>query len=443
MLGWSRKSEASDIRNSFELRREQIRQRVMTAKSAAGSRVHAAAVAAAAGLRAGGGAVMAGARAGRGAATLGLQRAWNGMAATGAKVAVLGAAAGAVQAGARTAGEATVVGVRRTLTGLAGIGAISEQKARAAGGAVAHLLSRPGIVGTVAALGAMAVGAGIGRYRVAGFDSEAVAMLAVGGGLTATLLPTALSYLSGRFPGLAEHSALLGTAAVAVAVLGAASLWAAYRGTPGVAGLAGSPSESKEVVGRASVVAGDLLKVAGTTVRLSDIEAPERAQICGKDSAKWRCADAAQSALLKVVSGPSVRCRLSGTDKAGTPRGHCSIETVDINAELVRQGFVFADGGASSRYASQEADARNAKLGIWIGDAQRPAEFRAKAWEEAKRRAPDGCPIKGQVTGAERVYVLPGTPSYDRLRVLTARGDRWFCSEQDAAAAGFKASQRG
>jgi endonuclease YncB( thermonuclease family) len=443
MLGWSRKSEGSDIRRKFEQRREQIRQRVLSARRAVGPRIQAAAAATAAGLRAGSGAVLARARAGRGAATLGLRRAWSGLAATGAKAAFLGTAAGAVRAGARTARDATVVGARRTLTGLAAFGAISGQRARTARGAVAHLLARPGIVGTVAAAGAMALGAGIGRYRAAGFDSEAVALLAVGGGLMAILLPTVFAHLSVRFPALADHSALLGTAAVAVAMLGAASLWAAYRDTPGVASLAGSPAESKEVAGRALAVAGDLLKVAGTTVRLSDIEAPERAQICGKDNARWRCADAAQSALLKVVSGPTVRCRLSGTDKAGIPRGHCSIESVDINAELVRQGFVFADGGASSRYAAQEADARNARLGVWIADTQRPAEFRAKAWEEAKRRAPDGCPIKGQVTGAERVYVLPGTPSYDRLRVLASRGDRWFCSEQDAAAAGFKAAQRG
>jgi hypothetical protein len=78
-----------------------------------------------------------------------------------------------------------------------------------------------------------------------------------------------------------------------------------------------------------------------------------------------------------------------------------------------------------------------------VGDALRPAELKAKAWEEAKRQAPDGCPIKGQVIGKERVYVLPGAPEYQRVRVQTARGDRWFCSEQDAAAAGFKAAQRG
>jgi endonuclease YncB( thermonuclease family) len=292
----------------------------------------------------------------------------------------------------------------------------------------------------VAAAGTLVLGAGIGRYRAAGFDGEVMAMLAVGGGLMATtLIPLALHSLNARFPGFAGFAPLLGMAAVAVAVLAAATVWATYRDTLNVAGLGGS----KEVVGRATVVAGDLLKVDGTTVRLSGIEAPERAQLCGKDNARWRCAGAAQSALWKVVSVPSVRCRLSGTDNAGRPLGTCAIEGVDINAELVRQGLVFAEGGTSGRYRAQEANARNAKAGMWVGEVQRPAEIRAKAWEEAKRRAPDGCPIKGQVTGAERVYVLPGTPNYERLRVQTARGDRWFCSEQEAASAGFKAAQRG
>ena len=63
----------------------------------------------------------------------------------------------------------------------------------------------------------------------------------------------------------------------------------------------------------------------------------------------------------------------------------------------------------------------------------------ASGWQEAKGRSPEGCPIKGQVTGSSRFYVLPWSPDYERARVQTARGERWFCSEQEAVAAGFKA----
>jgi hypothetical protein len=108
----------------------------------------------------------------------------------------------------------------------------------------------------VGAAGALALGAGIGRYRAAGLDGEVAAMLAIGGVLA--LLPMA-------WPALAGLSPLAMTAAAAVAMFGAAALWAAVRDNPSLAGL----GERQEVVGRAAVVAGDLLKVDGTTVRLS------------------------------------------------------------------------------------------------------------------------------------------------------------------------------
>jgi hypothetical protein len=116
----------------------------------------------------------------------------------------------------------------------------------------------------------------------------------------------------------------------------------------------------------------------------------------------------------------------------------------DLGAELVRQGYVFADGSILARYAGQEREARAAKAGLWAGgEAERPAAFRAKVWEEARRRSPEGCPIKGQVSGGSRYYVLPWAPDYERLRVQRGRGERWFCSEQEAVSAGFRAAQRG
>ena len=437
MFGWSRKSEGADIHATFELRREQVRQRVLGAGRAVGPWVHAARAATVAGLLATGAAVRGAAGAGRRAASSGVRRLRDGLAAPAATVAGLRSAGAVVRGGARAGSEAVVLGARRTLGGSAAIATMTWQTARAATGSLPKVLAHPGIAGILAVAGALALGVGIGRYRGVGLDSEVIAMLAVGAALLATLLPMGLHHLIGRLPGLA--SPLVATATVAVALLAAAGIWSAYRNTLSLASLGGG----NEVAGRASVVAGDLLKVGSTTVRLSGIEAPERAQLCGKDAGKWRCAEAAQSALWKVVNGRPVRCRLSGTDKAGRPLGHCSIDSVDINADLVRQGYVFAEGGTSSRYGAHEKDARDARAGMWIGDTQRPTEFRAKAWEEAKRRAPDGCPIKGQVTGPERVYVLPGTPAYERARVQTSRGDRWFCSEQDAASAGFKAAQRG
>src|SRR5262245_58591875 len=330
MVSRSKKSESSDIRATSEVPRQQIRQRVLGAGRAVGSRFQATGAATAAGLRAAGAAVLGGARAGRSAAASGSRRVLNGMAAAAARRPGLRRVGAAVLGTARAGRAATAVGARRMLTGSAALAAMTSQTIRAATGSLAGGLARPGVAGTLAAAGALALGAGIGRYRAVGLDREVIATLAIGGALTATLLPLGLSRLTESFPQFA--SPVVAMAAVGVAVLAAAAVWSTQRDWLDLSGL----GQSKEAVGRASVVAGDLLKVDGTTIRLSGIEVPERAQLCGKDAGKWRCAEAAQSALSKVISGRPVRCRLSGTDSAGRLLGHCSIDSVDINADMVR-----------------------------------------------------------------------------------------------------------
>jgi hypothetical protein len=51
-----------------------------------------------------------------------------------------------------------------------------------------------------------------------------------------------------------------------------------------------------------------------------------------------------------------------------------------------------------------------------------------------------GCTIKGNVapgTG-ERIYHLPGDAFHGRTRVSLWRGERWFCTEAEARAAGWR-----
>jgi hypothetical protein len=96
-----------------------------------------------------------------------------------------------------------------------------------------------------------------------------------------------------------------------------------------------------------------------------------------------------------------------------------------------------------ARYGQQEAAAKSAKLGVWSGESERPGDFRAKAWGDAKRNAPEGCPIKGHLSGSAKIYVLPWSADYHRVRISKARGERWFCSEQEAISAGWRPIERG
>lgn len=52
------------------------------------------------------------------------------------------------------------------------------------------------------------------------------------------------------------------------------------------------------------------------------------------------------------------------------------------------------------------------------------------------------CNIKGNVsTRGERIYHVPGQDYYDDTRISAAHGERWFCSEEEARAAGWRRSK--
>ena len=54
--------------------------------------------------------------------------------------------------------------------------------------------------------------------------------------------------------------------------------------------------------------------------------------------------------------------------------------------------------------------------------------------------ASNGCLIKGNVSfnTGERIYHVPGQHYYNDTIITPAKGERWFCSEAEAIAAGWR-----
>lgn len=53
------------------------------------------------------------------------------------------------------------------------------------------------------------------------------------------------------------------------------------------------------------------------------------------------------------------------------------------------------------------------------------------------------CAIKGNVNSrGEKIYHMPGQRDYDRTDIKPEEGDRWFCTPEEAQAAGFRAARR-
>ena len=52
-----------------------------------------------------------------------------------------------------------------------------------------------------------------------------------------------------------------------------------------------------------------------------------------------------------------------------------------------------------------------------------------------------GCGIKGNISANGRIYHMQGQKHYWATRINPLRGERWFCSESAARAAGWRKSR--
>jgi endonuclease YncB( thermonuclease family) len=196
--------------------------------------------------------------------------------------------------------------------------------------------------------------------------------------------------------------------------------------------------------GEIKIVDGDTIVLGATRVRLEGIDAPESTQACGRRFfGQWRCGEEATRHLVRLIGAQAVRCEDMGLDKYGRTLGRCFAGSVNLNAEMVRSGYAWAFVRYSRTYVAQETEARNARAGIWQGDAVPAWDYRARAWTAAETQAPNGCTIKGNVTNAGRIYHMPWSPWYEKVRMDdesrgAPKGKRWFCSEDEALAAGWR-----
>jgi endonuclease YncB( thermonuclease family) len=204
--------------------------------------------------------------------------------------------------------------------------------------------------------------------------------------------------------------------------------------------LAAKPGEADTaIIGVARVVDGDTISIDEVRIRLEGIDAPEAGQTCQRRwFGAWPCGSAATAALQGLLAGQSVRCERRGTDKYGRVLGVCFVAGRDVNAAMVRQGYAWAFVRYSASYVREEAAAKAERLGIWQGEAMPAWEYRQRHWAVAEADAPAGCAIKGNVTKSGRIYHMPWSPWYPQIKIEPEKGKRWFCSEAEAIAAGWR-----
>ena len=217
------------------------------------------------------------------------------------------------------------------------------------------------------------------------------------------------------------------------------------------------------------VIDGDTIEIeGGERVRYIGIDTPETV-----DPRKpVQCFGVEASRKNKeLVEGKEIRLEkdITDRDKYGRLLRYVWVGDTLINLELVKQGFASSysyppDIKYQDDFVEAEREARDAKRGLW--DACQQADSSTVAapviapspsqtetsvvapvvttppslqTETSSAITPTSCIIKGNINSSgEMIYHLPGCGSYNATKIDEGRGEKWFCSESQALATGWR-----
>lgn len=220
-----------------------------------------------------------------------------------------------------------------------------------------------------------------------------------------------------------------------------------------------SPAPSADEAGEK--IEGELVKVIravdGDTI---EIEGGEKVRYIGIDTPETvdprkpvQCFGIEASKKNKeLVEGKMMRLEKDITDRDKYNRllRYIYVGDTFINLELVKQGFAYSysyppDIKYQDQFVKAQQEAREAKRGLW-GACSMDPRVNLSAVPQVSSPVPvtqdspsDSCTIKGNIsTSGEKIYHLLGCGSYAKTQIDESRGEKWFCSEAEAQAAGWR-----
>lgn len=225
-------------------------------------------------------------------------------------------------------------------------------------------------------------------------------------------------------------------------------------------------AQAADITGVPKIREGDSIQIGATRIRLGGIDAPSVDQLCLNNSGeRWACGVAAREELTKHVGDKSWTChQRQAADRRGRVVAHCEVDGEDIQKWLVASGWALSYARFSHDYDSDEKAAREAKAGMWQGAFIAPWDWRVRNKKTtilgAAKPPPNAhaillasasgsvapspdCTIKGNVNGSgECIYHTPASRWYAQIKMTISKGTRWFCSKEDAEAAGCRETRR-
>ena len=210
-----------------------------------------------------------------------------------------------------------------------------------------------------------------------------------------------------------------------------------------------APAPRPALLAVVGITDGDTIRVrvGGVTerVRVIGIDTPELAgRECYAQQAASRMQSLVQSRSVRLVADRTQDDR----DRYGRLLRHVHLADGRSVARLLIEGgygreytYDRAYQGRSAHLSAQAA-AKQARRGLWGSCAAgTPAPLTTPA--PGSPSGSSSCLIKGNISSeGEKIYHVPGQQYYDVTKISTSKGERWFCREADAVAAGWRRSQR-
>ena len=179
-------------------------------------------------------------------------------------------------------------------------------------------------------------------------------------------------------------------------------------------------NEKRETSLVTRVIDGDTLELeTKQEIRLMSVNAPEKGR-CGSEEEEKK--------LSELAEGKRVRVEGEINDHFGRKLGLVYVGKRLINEEIILSGwarFTSTASPESERLKKAFAKIKADKIGIFSKCVR------------AENPMNKNCDVKGNVKDEHKIYSFKGCGSYNNMIVELDVGDQWFCSEEEAEAAGF------
>lgn len=218
-----------------------------------------------------------------------------------------------------------------------------------------------------------------------------------------------------------------------------------------------------------SVTDGDTIRInyngTSTPVRLIGVDTPETVdsrtvvQCFGQEASSYLKAKLTSKSVV-IEADPTQ----SDRDEYDRFLRYVYLDGEDVGLSIIKNGYGHeytynVPYQKQSEYKTAEKYAENNNLGLWSpstcnGNTTQPASSSASGSTSSSStstttpttttepKSSANCVIKGNINNkGEKIYHVPGQQYYDKTIITPSKGERYFCTEEEAVNAGWRKSK--